>query len=104
MDTPTILVVDDTPTNVDVVKGILEAEGFSNVTDEYRRQRWLGSIPHVPPFVRDGCVERPDEKEGIIAAPGSCVFFCMSSLRIRLGQTKYITLPQPPERSEKIGV
>jgi len=28
MDTPTILVVDDTATNLDVVRGVLEAEGF----------------------------------------------------------------------------
>jgi sigma-B regulation protein RsbU (phosphoserine phosphatase) len=32
MNTPTILVVDDTPTNLDLVKGILEAEGFRTLT------------------------------------------------------------------------
>ncbi len=32
MDTPTILVVDDTPTNLDLVRGILEAEGFRTLT------------------------------------------------------------------------
>lgn len=32
MDTPTILVVDDTPTNLDVVGSILEAEGFRTLT------------------------------------------------------------------------
>jgi sigma-B regulation protein RsbU (phosphoserine phosphatase) len=32
MDTPTILVVDDTPTNVSMVRTILEAEGFSTLT------------------------------------------------------------------------
>jgi phosphoserine phosphatase RsbU/P len=32
VDTPTILVVDDTPTNVDVVSSILEAEGFRILT------------------------------------------------------------------------
>ena len=28
MDTPTILVVDDTPTNLDMVRSVLDAEGF----------------------------------------------------------------------------
>ena len=32
MDTPTILFVDDTPTNLDLVKAILEAEGFHALT------------------------------------------------------------------------
>ena len=32
MDTPTILVVDDTPTNLEVVKSVLEAEGFRTLT------------------------------------------------------------------------
>ncbi len=32
MDTPTILVVDDTPANLDVVRSILEAEGFHTLT------------------------------------------------------------------------
>src|ERR1700722_15435139 len=32
MDTPTILVVDDTPTNVEVVRRFLEAEGFHTLT------------------------------------------------------------------------
>ena len=32
MDAPTILVVDDTPTNLDVIKSILEAEGFRTLT------------------------------------------------------------------------
>ena len=32
MDTPTILVVDDTPTNLEVVRGVLEAEGFRTLT------------------------------------------------------------------------
>ena|ERR1035441_8020790 len=32
MDAPTILVVDDTPTNLDVVRSILEAEGFRTLT------------------------------------------------------------------------
>src|ERR1039458_8823309 len=32
MDTPTILGVDDTPTNLKVVRSILEAEGFRTLT------------------------------------------------------------------------
>src|ERR1700683_3108166 len=32
METPTILVVDDTPTNLDVVRCILEAEGFRTLS------------------------------------------------------------------------
>ena len=32
MDTPTILVVDDTPTNLDLVQSVLEAEGFRTLT------------------------------------------------------------------------
>jgi len=32
MDTPTILVVDDTPTNLELVRSVLEAEGFRTLT------------------------------------------------------------------------
>jgi sigma-B regulation protein RsbU (phosphoserine phosphatase) len=37
MDAPTILVVDDTPTNLELVKGVLDAEGFHTLTADNGR-------------------------------------------------------------------
>jgi sigma-B regulation protein RsbU (phosphoserine phosphatase) len=51
MDAPTILVVDDTPTNLDVVKCVLEAEGFHTLAASDGRTARHLSRTHQPDLI-----------------------------------------------------
>jgi len=51
MDAPTILAVDDTPTNLELVKGVLDAEGFHTLTADNGRTAHLIARTRQPDLI-----------------------------------------------------